>query len=173
MGSSSSGRPKPPFLPFFLCPDPFGSHPPSLPPSIFIPQAPSPSTQRTTPASLTLGPSVPGVPGRPRAPWRPWEPGEPRSPGKPRSPWSGDTTEQSGGGPKRTESQGEAGRYGRSWIGGGRGPGRTWGYGSAGTGRPEPLQEATWEWPTGHLPWDPQGRELQLHQEHPEDQRRM
>ena len=48
MGSSSSGCPKPPFLPFFLCPDPFGSHPPSLPPSIFIPQAPSPSTQRTT-----------------------------------------------------------------------------------------------------------------------------
>ena len=42
MGSSSSGHPKPPFLPFVLCPDPFGSHPPSLPPSIFMPQAPLP-----------------------------------------------------------------------------------------------------------------------------------
>ena len=102
--------PKAPFLPFFLCPDPFGSHPPPLPPSIFIPQASSPSTQRTTLASLTLGPSVPGVPGRPRGPWRPWEPGEPRSPGKPRSPWSRDITDPSGRGRKRMESQGDAGR---------------------------------------------------------------
>lgn len=35
------GSPAPRPLPFFLCPDPFLSHPPPLPPSVFLPLPPS------------------------------------------------------------------------------------------------------------------------------------
>lgn len=28
-----------------------------------------------------------------------------------------------------------------------------------------------WRWVAGHLPWDPQGQELQLHQEYPREQK--
>ena len=157
--------PEPPFLPFFLCPDPFLSHPPSLPPSIFIPPEPPPLPAQRTPASrtrLTHFGTISARSAREAA-----GPLEALGPGRATFPWETSFTlwqrhqgavrqDRWGGGPKREETQ-------DGWAGTGR-------QNHMGESRPK---EAARKQRTGHSPWDPRGRELQLRQERPEEQRRM
>lgn len=162
----------------------------------------SPSSSAQTPLGLTLHPSLlpsstpkppPLPPGGPHQPHLLWDHrcrecrggrGVPGGPGNRGShvllgnlvhpgvetSW----TSQAEAGRERRARETQGGRSGAGLVGGrGAVAGQDPGLRFCWDRQAEPLREATWEWPTGHSPWDPRGRELQLHQEHPEDQRRM